>query len=58
MNDIIEVAERLYREMNPHSLQDVPSFAYERVEKWSLEWLQSKSNLTLYDWIKENKQIK
>lgn len=58
MNDIITVAEKLYRERNPNSTMDVPSFAYEIVEKWNKEYLQSNSDLSLYDWIKLNKTIK
>lgn len=57
-NDVIEVAEGLYREKNPHSKMDTPSFAYETVEKWKNEWMISKSPLSLYDWIKLNKDIK
>lgn len=57
-NDIIEVAETLYREMNPDSKMNTPSFAYETVEKWKKEWNISKSPLSLYDWIKLNKNIK
>lgn len=56
MNDIIEVAEKLYKEMNPNSVRDTPSFAYERVEEYYSEWIQTKSDLTLYDWIKLNKR--
>lgn len=58
MNDVITVAERLYKEMNPDSTKDTPSFAYETVEKWNKEYLQSNSDLSLYDWIKLNKNIK
>jgi hypothetical protein len=54
-NNVIEVAESLYREKNPRSKMDTPSFAYETVEKWKNEWMVSKSPLLLYDWIKFNK---
>lgn len=57
-NDIIQVAEKLYREKNPESKMDVPSFAYETVEKWKHEWVQSNSVLSLYEWIKQNKTLK
>ena len=57
-NNTIEVAEKLYYEMNPNTKMNVPSFAYEITEDWEKEWLNSQSELTLYDWIKENKKMK
>lgn len=54
-NNLIIVAERLYREKNPESKMDVPSFVYETVEKWRIEWLQSNQDISLYEWIKLNK---
>ena len=53
---IIQVAEQLYREKNPNTTMDVPSRVYELVEKWFHEWNDSRSNLTLYEWIKNNKK--
>jgi hypothetical protein len=55
MNDVIEVAEKLYYELNPNTKMDVPSSIYELVAKWHNEWLDSKSELDLYNWIKLNK---
>lgn len=55
-NDLIEVAEALYYEMNPETKMSVPNGAYIMTEKWFSEWNESKSDLTLYDWIKENKK--
>ena len=57
-NNLVKVAEKLYREKNPKSTWDVPSFAYELVEKWRIEWLQSDQDISLYDWIKQNKTLK
>lgn len=57
-NDVIQVAEKLYREKNPESKMDVPSFAYEFVETWRCEWIASNSVLSLYEWIKQFKEIK
>ena len=51
-NNTIKVAEALYYEANPNTKMDVPSFVYERVEKWSKEWIVAKNDMTLYDWIK------
>jgi hypothetical protein len=56
--DVIEVATKLYYEKNPDTKMDVPSFAFETVDKWKYEWLDSNSKLSLYKWIKENKNIK
>lgn len=57
-NNIIEVAEALYREKNPKSTMDTPSSAYEIVENWAREWRSSGSKHTLYDWIRINKNTK
>jgi len=55
-NDTIQVAEKLYYEVNPTTKMDVPNSAYELTEKWRKQWNESGSKLTLYDWIKENKK--
>ena len=52
MNDIIQVAEKLYYESNPTTNMDVPSFAYEQVEYANKRRVQAKSELSLYDWCK------
>jgi hypothetical protein len=52
MNDTITVAEKLYYEANPARKRDVPSFAYEQVEKANHRRLAAKSELSLYDWCK------
>jgi len=56
--DLIKTAEYLYYLKNPESKSDVPSFAYEVVEKWHKEWLNDKKGRTLYDWILSNKSLK
>ena len=55
---IIQTTDKLYREKNPDSKRDTPSFAYETVKVWHKQWLESKSDLSLYDWIKLNKSSK
>ena len=52
MNDVIEVAEKLYYEANPNTRMDVPSFAYEQVEKANNRRVRANSKLSLYDWCK------
>lgn len=52
-NDIIKVTEQLYYEANQNTKMDVPSFAYEQVEKAKKRLINSKSDLTLYDWCKK-----
>jgi hypothetical protein len=55
-NDLNEVAEALYYEINPETKMNVPNGAYIMTEKWIKEWKESKSELDLYDWIHENKK--
>lgn len=50
MDDVIKVAERLYREANPDTKMDTPSFIYEQVEKAKKRKVEAGSNLSLYDW--------
>lgn len=50
LNNVIHVAERLYYEANPNTRMDVPSFAYEQVEKANYRRLDANSLLNLYDW--------
>lgn len=54
MNDVIKVAERLYYEVNPNTKMDVPSYAYEWVEKANYNRLSTNSTLSLYEWCKQN----
>ena len=51
-NDIIQVAEKLYYEANNNTRMDVPSFAYEQVERANRRRFEAKSELTLYAWCK------
>lgn len=53
MENITEVAEKLYYEANPNTRMDVPSFAYEKVEKANKRRVLSGSSLSLYDWCKK-----
>ena len=53
MNDIIEVAEKLYYEANPSTKMDVPSFSYEQVESANRRRMEARSKLSLYDWCKK-----
>jgi hypothetical protein len=42
-NNVLSVAERLYKEANPTTKMDVPSYAYEVVEKDCRAWNDAKS---------------
>ena len=53
MSDIITVAEKLYYEANPNTKMDVPSFAYEQVESANKRRKNAQSELSLYDWCKQ-----
>lgn len=59
-NDYMKVAEKLYYEVNPETRMCVPNSAYITTEKWSKEWtaITKREGITLYDWIKLNKQPK
>lgn len=57
-NDIIQVTEKLYYEANPSTKMDVPSFAYEMVEKLNNKKFQEKSELDLYEYCKLNLKLK
>ena len=51
----IEVAERLYRHVNPASRMDCPNSVYITTEKWYNEWLITETHLDLFDWCVEFK---
>jgi capsule polysaccharide export protein KpsE/RkpR len=53
MNDVITVAEKLYYEANPNTKMDVPSFAYEKVEAANRRRNAAQSDLSLYEWCKQ-----
>jgi len=55
--EIFNVAERLYRYMNPNGKMDTPNIAYELSEKWYKEYEISGSNsdLSFYEWCIANK---
>lgn len=52
-NNVIQVAEKLYYEANPNTKMDVPSFAYEHVEKANKRRIASGSELNLYNYCKK-----
>ena len=52
MNDVMKVTERLYYEANSNTRMDVPSYAYEKVEKLRNEWLYLSDTTTLYEYCK------
>lgn len=53
--EVFDTADRLYRHMNPNSKMCTPNVAYELSEKWHNEWVDSKSELNLFDWCLKNK---
>ena len=58
MNDVIEVAEKLYREANPTGNMDTPSSIYEKIEQLDRVRISVESELNLYDWCKLKLNIK
>lgn len=55
-NELISIADRLYKHVNPESKKDTPSSVYVTViEKWHPEYCNEKSNLNFFDWCLKNK---
>jgi len=50
-----DVADDLYRYMNPNTKMDTPNSVYETVNKWRYEWLEDDTDLDLYNWCIKNK---
>ena len=48
--DYIEVAERIYKHINPKSKRDCPSYVYETTKTWYDEWLKTETDLDFYHW--------
>jgi hypothetical protein len=53
--DYMEVAEQLYKHVNPNSKMFTPNSAYINTEKWYKEWLMKDTELSLFDWCIKNK---
>ena len=52
MNNIIQVAEQLYREANPTSTMEPPSLVYEAIENRYKRWLMlTKEQKEAYDFL-------
>jgi hypothetical protein len=49
-SDYIEVAERLYKHVNPTSKMNCPNSVYITTEKWYKEWQNIETDLDLFDW--------
>lgn len=57
--ELISVADRLYRRANPDGKMDTPSSVYVTVlERWYPEFQKSESLLEFFDWCILNKQKK
>ena len=54
----LEVAERIYRHVNPESKMCCPNTAYILTQKWYHEWMETDTNLDLFNWCIENKSSK
>ena len=52
----IEVAEKVYKHVNPQSNMCTPNTAYITTEKWYNEWCRdNETDLELFEWILKNK---
>lgn len=47
--DYMKVAEQVYYHVNPTTRMDVPNSAYISTEKWYKEWLNTETDLELFD---------
>ena len=57
--DLISVADKLYKHMNPETKRDTPSMVYEIVvDKWYPEFQKSETLLDFFNWCLLNKQAK
>ena len=52
----MDVAEQLYKHVNPNSRMDTPNSAYILTEKWYNEWITTDRKTPLFEWCLENKQ--
>ena len=52
-DNVIEVAERLYKEINPNTRMDTPSWVYEKVERLKKLKALEGSDLDLYTYCKQ-----
>ena len=53
LNDVIEVGDKLYYEINPNTKMDVPSFFYEKIESLKERWIYLSDISPLYDYCKK-----
>lgn len=55
----INVAEKLYKRVNPKSAMDIPSSVYALTEKWFNEWLATNPTIIseneFFNWCVKNK---
>lgn len=54
----LEVAERLYKHVNPETKMCCPNSAYITTEKWYYEWMETDTDLDLFNWCIQNKSAK
>jgi hypothetical protein len=52
-NEVAECGDKLYYDINPNTQMDVPSYFYMKLEKYWVEWKESNSKLTFYDYCKD-----
>jgi len=57
-NEVIKCGEKLYRDINPNSNKDVPSYFFEKLEGYYELWERSHSDLNFYEFCKDKLKIK
>lgn len=53
--DYMEVAEKLYRHINPESKMCTPNSVYMTTEKWYKEYLETGCDSSFFEWCLKNK---
>ena len=53
IDEIVECGDKLYYDINPGSQKDVPSMFYVRLEREWVEWKESESPDSFYDFCKK-----
>ena len=53
--DFIKVAEQLWQYVNPTSSMNCPNSVYLTTEEWHKEWMDTETDLDLFDWCVKNK---
>ena len=51
-NEVVACGNKLYYDINPNSVTDVPSLFYERLESEWRKWKQDEGGMSFYEYCK------